>query len=101
MNAEEDYADARLKVARARARAIETSQEIKARLAPQTLAHNAWEKVRVTGEELADRSAETARAHPIATTAAGTAAAALILRRPIWRVVKRLFGRSKRGANTD
>lgn len=95
MTAEKDYLDARLKAAEARARMTLTGRELKERLAPKTIAETAWESVKEKGEALADRSVETARAHPRAVAGAGVAATALFLRRPIVRGLKALFSRSE------
>lgn len=92
-DAEKDYAEARLKVALARARALDTGNELKEQLAPQSIAHRALSKVRTAGEDLADRGMEAVRANPAPAAGIGVAAAALLFRRPLLRGVRRLFSR--------
>lgn len=95
MTAETDYQAARLRVVQARARAVATGRELQARLAPKTIAQDAWSTVRDRSEALAGRGVEAVRAHPGAAAGAGATAVALLARRPLWRGIRRLFSRRK------
>lgn len=99
MTAEEKrYAEARMRVARARARALETSSELKERLAPQSLANKAFQSARAAGEEAAERGLATVKAHPLPAAGAGIATTMLIFRRPLWRGLRRLFSHKRHDA---
>jgi hypothetical protein len=80
----------------ARARLFATAQEIQGRLEPQTLLDEAVGTVREQSAKLARTAGDTARERPGMVGAAAAAGALLVLRKPLMRLGKRLFGRRKR-----
>jgi hypothetical protein len=79
----------------ARERLIATSHELRARLDPATLINEARTGVRHKAGELADNAGEAARRRPEITAAAAALALLFVLRRPLRRVRRRLFGRKE------
>jgi hypothetical protein len=92
-----DVASAKLEVAAARERMLETAQAIQARLAPAALAGDAWDGVREKGSEVAGQLGRAAARRPVATGAAVAGVAALLARKPLWRLVARWTGKTSDG----
>jgi hypothetical protein len=67
---------ARITVERRRGELLDTAQTLQSRLAPKTLAADAWEKARIKGADLAEDAVDAVKARPVA---AGGAAAAIIM----------------------
>lgn len=86
-----DVIKARAEVEAARRRLQDTTQRLKHRVSPATLAANAWSSVRARGESAADQATDTAHRHPVSLSVAGAAAALFLARKPVARLVGRLF----------
>ena len=84
---------ARAEAELARTRFTDTLGELQHRLAPSTLARNAWDGVRDKGEAVAEQTVEFALEKPAVAGAAAAAVAAFVIRRPIGRLVRRIFRR--------
>ena len=74
---------ARVEVARKRAALIGTAHELQARLAPATLASEAWDKARTKGADLAEDAVDAVRARPVAAGGVAAAIAMFLARRPL------------------
>lgn len=77
----------------AKDRLMATVHEVQERLAPKTIARNAWEGVRDKGEAVAEQTVDLARRKPALPIAAGGAIVAFAVRRPVGRLLGRIFGR--------
>lgn len=95
MSAEEDLHLAEARVTEARSRLTGTVGDIQRRLQPQLLFKNAWDGVRENSASLADDMVETAKARPGAAAGVAVGIAALALRRPIGRLLRRAFWRKR------
>lgn len=80
----------------ARDRLAATIEEIKHRLAPRTLAQDAWAGAKEKGTEVADQTLAAAKERPALVAGVATGAALLIARKPLWRLVAGLFDRSEK-----
>lgn len=96
MSAEEDVKLAEARVTEARSRLTGTVGDIQRRLHPQLLLRTAWDGVRETSVSLADDAVETAKARPGAAAGVAGVVAALALRRPLGRLVRRVFSRKRK-----
>ena len=88
----------------AKDRLLATLHEVQDRLAPSTIARNAWEGVRDKGEAVAEQTVELARRQPALPIAAGGAIVAFAIRRPVGRLLGRTFRRkpsAKQNAKDD
>lgn len=84
-----DLAAAR--AAEARMRLHATVETLQSRLAPRMIARDAIEGLTATGEKAIDLGAETARRHPGKIVALASLLAALLARRQIVAVVRRVL----------
>ena len=75
----------------ARERLALTIGEVRARLAPEALAQEAWTEVKAQARAAAADIATTARRRPVATLALCMALLAFVAREPLARALKRLF----------
>ena len=64
---------ARIEVERRRGELLDTVHELQARLAPKTLASDAWQKAKNKGADLAEDAVDAVKARPVAVS--GVAAA--------------------------
>ena len=88
-----DIAAAQARATAAREDLVATLGEIQARLQPKTLIHEGLDKIKERGTQIADETMDAARAKPaLAGTIAG-AAVLFVARRPIARLLGRLFFR--------
>lgn len=87
---------ARSEAALAKERLMATVHEVQDRLAPATIARNAWEGVRDKGEAVAEQTVDLARRKPALPIAAGGAIVAFAVRRPVGRLLGRIFRRKPR-----
>lgn len=87
---------ARGEAALAKDRLLATVHEVQERLAPATIARNAWEGVRDKGEAVAEQTVDLARRKPALPIAAGGALVAFAVRRPVGRLLRRIFRRKPR-----
>lgn len=67
----------------ARARLIETAQELQERLSPKVLAHDAWEAAKAKGADLAEDAVDAVKARPWAATGVAAAIAMFLAREPL------------------
>ena len=72
---------------------LATIDEIKLRLAPATMAHDAWEGAKGKGSEVATTTIASVRERPALAAAIAAGAALLIARKPIFGLVSGLFGK--------
>jgi hypothetical protein len=91
---EVDLATARLEAVAARERLLNSAHELQERLKPQKLASDAWEGVVDRSEDAASRLGRAAQRRPVAAGAAALAATALIARKPLTRLIRRLRGQT-------
>ena len=80
-------------VADARAQLMETVEEIQARLAPAHLIDEAIGGVKARSVDLAESAGEVVRDRPGTVAASAAGVALLLARRPIGRMVRRIFSR--------
>lgn len=78
----------------ARTKLVDTIAEIKARLAPATLVREAKEKVRDEANALGEKMITTARERPSLAGITAGAVFLLLFRKPIGRLIGRIFSRS-------
>ena len=81
---------ARIEVERSRARLVDTAKELQVRVAPKTLASEAWEKAKVKGADLAEDAVDAVRRRPVAAGGVVAAIALFLAREPIKDLVSRL-----------
>jgi ElaB/YqjD/DUF883 family membrane-anchored ribosome-binding protein len=86
---------AQAKVDAARARLLDTTQEIQDRLAPSRLLNEAMTDARTRSAALVRTAGDVARDRPATIAAAAIAGVALIARKPLLRLGRRLFGRGE------
>lgn len=84
-----------LQAREARARLAGTAEELQSRLAPSRLLDDAVETVRTGATELALTTAKSARRRPRAAIAVAVVGVFLLVRRPSWRLARRITGRPK------
>ncbi len=75
--------NARREVADARARLIETARELQQRLAPKTLARDAWESAKNKGADIAEDAVDAVKKRPIAVGGVLAALTMFLARDPI------------------
>ena len=74
---------ARIEVAKRRAALIDVVHLLQARLAPSTLASEAWEKAKNKGADLAEGAVDAVKARPVAVGGIAAALAMFLAREPI------------------
>ncbi len=74
---------ARIVVERRRAELLDTVHELQARLAPRTLASDAWEKAKNKGADLAEDAVDAVKARPIAVGGFAAALGLFLAREPL------------------
>ena len=74
---------ARILVERRRGEMLGTLHELQARLAPKTLASEAWEKAKNKGADLAEEAVDAVKARPIAVGGVAAGIALFLAREPI------------------
>lgn len=89
MTADPKIAEAEARSGAARRRLLGTVDELKVRLQPATLAHNATQELRLKSLGIVRDGAEIARANPIATVAVVAGLVAVVARRPLIRLFRR------------
>ena len=88
--------EARERAELARHRMMEKAQELQHRLAPKTLAQDAWEGAKSKGADLAEDAVDAVRARPVAATGIAAAFAMFLAREPLMDLVGKLWnGKSK------
>ena len=89
-----DIARAEANVAAAREKLLESTQSLQARLKPAVLANDMWEAARDKGEEVAVDAVQAVKKRPVAASAAAIGVAAFMARKPIWRLIAGLRGKT-------
>lgn len=84
-------AAAEAEVERAREQVIETARELARRLAPGTVARNAWEGAKVKGADLAEDAVDAVRRRPVAATGVIAAITLFLAREPIRDGIVKLY----------
>ena len=74
---------ARIQVEKSRAALIDTAHELQVRLAPRTLASEAWEKAKIKGADLAEEAVDAVTSRPVAVGGVAAAIAMFLAREPI------------------
>ncbi len=89
-------AEKRGKAEAAREALIETVEEIKIRLAPATIAHDAWEGAKDKGIAVAGGAVDTVKQRPALAAGVAAGAALILARKPIINLLAGLFTDSDR-----
>ena len=76
----------------ARERLVGTVEEIKRRLAPKSIAQEAWEGAKDKGAAVADSAVTTVRERPALAAGVAAGAALILARKPIISLLTGLFG---------
>ena len=84
-------AAARGEVAARRAALLATIDEIKTRLAPKAVAHNAWEGAKDKTGEVAESTLAAVKERPLLTASVVAGAGAVLARKPLFALIGRLF----------
>ena len=84
-------AAARAEAERAREAALATAHELAERLAPKTIARNAWQGAKVKGADMAEASVDAVRRRPLAATGAVAALVLFLAREPIRDAIVDLY----------
>ena len=74
---------ARIEVERRRGALLDTVHELQARLAPRTLASDAWTKAKNKGADLAEDAVDAVKARPVAVGGVAAALGLFLARAPI------------------
>ena len=83
--------EAEARVSDAREALINTARELQQRLAPRTLARDAWESAKVKGADIAEDAVDAVKRRPVATGGIVAAIAMFLARDPIKHQVSRLY----------
>jgi hypothetical protein len=84
-------AAARIDVERRRGELLDTVHELQRRLAPKTLATDAWEKARNKGADIAEDAVDAVKARPAAVGGVAAAVALFLARAPIRDAVIKIY----------
>ena len=79
----------------AQARFMATLHELQHRVAPGTLASNAWSGAKNKGADLAEDAVDAVRRRPLTATGVAAAVAVFIAREPLWDFATKLVGKAK------
>jgi len=85
--------EAEADVALARARLIETVDDIQARITPSQLFDDAISSVKARSADVAETAGEVVRDYPGAVVASAAGVTLLLIRKPIGRLARRIFSR--------
>lgn len=89
---------ARADAEQARARLMATIQELQQRIAPRTLARDAWDGARSKGADIAEDAVDAVRRRPVAAGGLVAALALFLAREPLMDLAGKAIGTKKRGA---
>lgn len=84
-------AEARAEAERAKAALVETARELQQRLAPKTLASEAWEKAKNKGADLAEDAVDAVKRRPVAAGGIVAALTMFLAREPIKDAAMRAY----------
>ncbi|WP_118857104.1 hypothetical protein [Sphingomonas mesophila] len=76
---------------RRKEQALATARELAHRLAPKTVARNAWEGAKVKGADLAEDAVDAVKQRPLAVTGAVAAVTLFLAREPIRRAIVDIY----------
>jgi hypothetical protein len=89
--------DARLEAEEAQTRLVDRLHELQQRIAPRSLARDAWEGAKSKGADLAEDAVDAVRKRPVAATGALAALALFLAREPLMDLAGRwLDGKPKK-----
>lgn len=81
----------------AQARLVATLHELQQRIAPRTLARDAWEGTKSKGADLAEDAVDAVRRRPVAAGGIVAALALFLAREPLIDLAGKAMGSKKRG----
>ncbi len=84
-------AAARIAVERRRGELLDTAQLLQSRLAPKTLASDAWEKAKSKSADLTEDAVDAVKARPVAVGGAAAAIVMFLAREPIKDAAVKLY----------
>jgi hypothetical protein len=87
---------ARFEADRARARLMDSAQQLQARLSPGNLASNAWQGAKEKGADLAENAVDAVRNRPIAVTSVVAAITLFLAREPLMDLAGKLTDKVKK-----
>lgn len=87
---------ARLEAEQAQHRLVAHLQELQQRIAPRTLARDAWEGAKSKGADLAEEAVDAVRARPVAATGIVAAVALFLAREPLMDLAGKLMNGKKK-----
>ena len=82
---------ARIEVARRRGELLDTVHQLQLRLAPKTLATEAWQKAKNKGADLAEDAVDAVKARPVAVGGVAAALGLFLAREPIRDAAVKLY----------
>lgn len=82
----------------ARARLLDTLQDLTEQLEPRRLVRELWEDAKVKGADLAEEAIDAVKSRPIAATGVAAAIAMFLAREPIAELAGKLIGGDKDAA---
>ena len=96
----------RIQMARQRAQSaqhqmLETMTELQSRVAPKTLARDAWEGAKLKGADLAEDAVDAVRRRPAAATGVAAAVALFLAREPLMKLASRLVNGKRDDVDPD
>jgi len=83
--------EARVEVDQRQHRLVALLHELQQRLAPKTLARDAWEEAKSKGADLAEDAVDAVRKRPLAATGAVAAVAMFLAREPLMDLAGKLW----------
>lgn len=86
---------AKERASQAQHRMVATFQELQRRVAPKTLARDAWEGAKSKGADLAEDAVDAVRKRPIAATGIAAAVAMFLAREPLMDLASRVWNGRK------
>lgn len=93
--------NARVRADEAQHRIVYLLQELQQRIAPKTLARDAWEGAKSKGADLAEDAVDAVRKRPLAATGAVAAVAMFLAREPLMDLASKLWnGKADKPAKT-
>lgn len=93
--------NARERAALARHRMMERLQELQHRIAPRTLAQDAWEGAKSKGADLAEDAVDAVRARPLAATGIAAAVGIFLAREPLRDLASKLWNGKSKSVSDD
>jgi hypothetical protein len=83
--------DARIEAEEAQQRLVDRLHELQLRVAPKTLARDAWQGAKSKGADIAEDAVDAVRKRPVAATGAVAALALFIAREPLMDLAGKLM----------